>query len=375
LGLTNISSSSWIEINRLDLLHNLSKIKKKINPKTKLSIVVKSNAYGHGLSTIVPFCQIEPSINSICVFNVLEGLESRKLGFTRDILVLGFYDYNLDKISKAISLNIDFAVYNYSQFKLLNGLAKNISKKVNIHIKVNTGLNRFGFSCSDILNLFKNNKLKMFNNLNIKALFSHFSESENKDQSFTDFQILSLNKLIFDLNKINIKFDLIHIANSMGTLVAGQKTHFNMVRTGGAFYGLSKVDSLNLRFALTWKTKILEIKTLPKDTPVGYNRSFVTKKSTKIALIPIGYSDGFSKNFSNQGQVLVNNKLAPVIGKVAMNVTTLDITDIDNVNIDTEVILLGNKPGVKVSDWLKYGNIYLYEAVIGLNSNITRILI
>ena len=375
MDLTNISSSSWIEINRSDLLHNLSKIKKKINPKTKLSIVVKSNAYGYGLSIIVPFCQVESSINSICVFNVLEALGSRKLGFKKDILVLGFYDYNLDEITKAISLNIDFAIYNYSQFKLLNDLAKSINKKVNIHIKINTGLNRFGFSCSDILNLFKNNKLKMFSNLNIKALFSHFSESENKDQSFTDFQISSLNKLIFDLNIINIKLDLIHIANSMGTLVAGQKTHFNMVRTGGAFYGLSRVNNLDLKFALTWKTRILEIKTLPKNMPIGYNRSFVTKKNTKIALIPIGYSDGFSKNFSNQGKVLVHNKLAPVIGKVAMNVATLDITDIDNVNIGTEVILLGDKPGVKVSDWFKYGNIYLYEAVIGLNSNITRILI
>lgn len=153
------------------------------------------------------------------------------------------------------------------------------------------------------------------------------------------------------------------------------QARFDLVRIGGMAYGLSKLPNSNLQFILQWKTRIIQIKKLTAGVPVGYNQTFITQRPTKLAVLPVGYCDGYSRKLSNLGQVSVNGAIVPVIGRVAMNMITIDITDIPGVLVGDEVILLGSQARISPYDWSDQAGIYIYESIVGLNPNIHRKLV
>jgi len=375
----NPKTRTWVEISKSAILHNVKQFKTIAGNDKQLGVVAKSNAYGCGLNQIAQILQNSDDVNWLCVFSLSEALLARENGFTKNILVLGFADLDLDY---AVLFSIDLVGYDYDQIFKLNEIAKKLKRYTYIHIKIDTGLSRLGIPVFDALEQIK--KILKLQYIKVRALFSHFSESDSIDQTFTKKQLNRFKNLVEELNKCGIKIPLTHCSNTTG-VIRFNNCHFNMVRFGGGTYGLYKspqIDELgekkyliNLKLALSWKSKIIQIKDLPVGTYVSYSRTFVTFKPTKIAIIPIGYWDGYNRGLSNKGFVYINGIKSSIIGRVCMNMIIVDITDIQSVFIGQEVVLLGDLPGITPDDMAQMSGSINYEITTRINPTIQRIIV
>ncbi len=370
---------TWIEINKSAVLHNLNEFRSIVGPNVNLAVVAKSNAYGHDLPTIAKICQESPQANWLCVFSLYEALVARKSGFEKPILVLGHIDVD---VLLAILQEIDLTVFDLDFILKLNEIAKKLKMNAFVHIKIDTGLSRLGVVAEHAFEFIK--KVYGLSNIKIRGIFSHFSESDANDQSFTQKQLERFSQLLNKLKESNINIPFIHSSNTTG-IIRFDSCHFNFVRTGGGTYGLyissafeqlgEKKHAIHLKLAMTWKSRIMQIKELPVGTYVSYARTFVTYRPTRIGIIPIGYWDGYSRNLSNKGLVYIKNLSVPVIGRVCMNMIMIDITDIQNVEVQDEVILLGDKPGITPNDLAQQAGSINYEITTRINPSISRIIV
>jgi alanine racemase len=340
-----------------------------------LAVVAKSNAYGCGLDIITQACQEIAEVDWLAVNGTTEALRARQLGFTKKILVLCFYGWEVADLKLAITQKIDFTVYSLEQLVLLNKLALELNQLVYIHIKIDTGLARLGFTPAQAQNiLLAPDFASKYSQIKLWGIFTHLAEAEKKDSEFSARQIQQLQDLVLNLRANNQPIELVHAVGSTGMFLIAQ-ARFDLVRIGGMAYGLSKLPNPNLQFVLQWKTRIIQIKELVAGVPVGYNQTFMTQRPTKLAVLPVGYCDGYSRKLSNLGQVSVNNVIVPVIGRVAMNMITIDITDVPEVLVGAEATLLGAQAGISPYDWSDQAGIYIYESIVGLNPNIARKLV
>lgn len=320
-------------------------------------------------------CQEIPEVDWLAVNGTVEALRARQLGFTKQILILCFYGWEEIDLQLAITQKIDFTVYSLEQLELLNKLAYKLSQLVNIHVKIDTGLARLGFTPERAREiLLAPDWATKYPQIKLRGIFTHLAEAEKKDSAFSAHQLKQLQDLVLVLKANNQPIELVHAVGSTGMFLISQ-ARFDLVRIGGMAYGLSKLPNSNLQFVLQWKTKIIQLKELAVGVSVGYNQTFVTERPTKIAILPVGYCDGYSRKLSNLGQVSVNDVIVPVIGRVAMNMITIDVTDVPEVLIGTEVVLLGSQAGLSPYDWSEQAGIYIYESIVGLNPNISRQLI
>lgn len=374
----NPKSRTWVEVNKSAILHNVAQFKSIIGNK-QLAIVAKSNAYGCGLIPIVQILKDCEDVSWLCIFSLSEGLIARENGFTKSILVLGHADIDIEY---AILFSIDLVSYDLHEIRRLNEVAKKLKQIAYIHIKVDTGLSRLGILWHQALELIK--QVIKFSHIKIRGIFSHFAESDNADQLFTKRQLDRFNSLLEDLKSEGINIPLIHCSNTTG-VIRFNYCHFNMVRTGGGTYGLYKspqIDDLgekkyliHLKLAISWKTKVVQIKEIPVGSYVSYSRTYVTFRPTITATLPIGYWDGYSRGLSNKGVVYINGHKAPVIGRVCMNMIIIDITDIPQVSIGDEAILIGSAQGTTPDDIANLSQTINYEVTTKINPVIERIIV
>lgn len=371
---------SWVEIDKKALLNNLAIFQKILSPKTELMAIVKANAYGHGLTQIAELLA-RYKIQDIRYKNILfgtdsidEGIALRKAGVKNKILILGWIPEN--RLEETIKYDLSFSLYN-SEI-----LEKFASKRFKIHLKIETGVNRQGILMNKLSDFAE--KLAKTNFL-IEGLYSHLADSENPKSHFWQEQLAALNKAkeILAYNFIFPKY--IHLAPTAATLLYPE-THFNLIRVGIGLYGLWPSKELqatshklqaNLRSILTWKTRVAQIKNVKKGETIGYGRTYKTKKDLKIAILPVGYYDGFDRGLSNQGEVLVKGKRAKILGRVCMNMIMIDASALKNLRIGDEVILLGGKDKNRISAEEmaeKLGTIN-YEVVTRINPLIKRVII
>jgi len=375
----NHKARTWVEISKSAILHNLAQFKSIVGSGVNLAIVAKSNAYGHGLVPIAQICQESPDVNWICVFSLLEAIAIRENGFCKPVLVLGNIDMDLEA---AIIYSIDLTVFDIHTVRSLNEASKKLKTKSYVHIKVDTGLSRLGLLPHDALELIK--EVNNFEYIGIRGIFSHFAESDAQDQAFTNKQLSRFNNLILQLKELNINIPLVHSSNTAG-IIRFDSCHFNFTRTGGGTYGMYKshaIDELgkkkyllDLKSAISWKSRVMQIKDLPVGSYISYARTFVTYRKTKIAIIPIGYWDGYNRQLSNKGIVYINGYQASVLGRVCMNMIIVDITQIKDVKIGDEVILVGNLPGITPDDIAQLTGSINYEVTTRINPSIARIIV
>lgn len=345
---------TWIHIDRHAFNRNITAHHAMVAPhNATIAVVVKSNAYGHGMKEIAHLCQEHEQVAYLCVASLSEAIQLRLQGITKPLLVLGILDSDP---SEAIKQNIELAVYDYETAEALNHYAQQCNVKCAIHIKIDTGLSRLGFLPEQALDAVK--ALQQLQYITIRGIYSHFAESNNEDLAFTNQQLQRFQAVLQTLADHNITIPVSHIANSAG--VSAVSLHgLSMVRMGAGAYGMipsaisaERSCEKNTYFfsqpILRWCTRIMHIRTIPAGEPIGYDRTFVTSRETKIALLPIGYADGYNRRLSNKGVVLLakSGHYAPVIGRVAMNITTIDITDIPEVTTGDEVVLVGHKQAI-----------------------------
>ncbi len=375
-------TKSWVEISKEAILSNISTFRKKLPNETKIAAVIKANAYGHDISLISKL--ISTKIDLFAVDSLYEALIIRRNGIKNPIIVLGYTP--LKDLDSAIKNNISIVCYNWETIKKIISLKLNRIAK--IHFKIETGTNRQGLSINKTIKLARE-VLKHKNSFYIEGIYTHFANIEDTlDPSFAMLQLKRFNKAKnFFEEKIG-KVEYIHSAASAATILY-PSTHFNLIRLGVSLYGIwpSKEvklaelrkgsESLELKPVLSWKSVVAQVKYINKGETVSYGRTWTANKKTKIAVIPVGYFDGFDRKLSNSGKVLINGKYAQVIGRIAMNMFMVDVSHIKNIEIEDEVVIIGKQQGNIISaDEIaeKLGTIS-YEVVCRINPLIPRILV
>jgi alanine racemase len=372
-------ASSWVEIDKKALEHNLSAYKSLIK-SSLLAPVIKSNAYGHGIELIAKICDEHKAVDLLCVVSLHEALFLRSIGIKKPLLVLGILDGDLQA---AIVQDIALIVYDMSTIMQLNALGAVLNKKAIIHLKVDTGLSRLGLyldSCNDeIVKIAQQIYELPF--IAFNGIFTHFSDSDRTDQTYTQKQLACFELLLEQLESMGIVIPLKHAANTPSS-IAASGAHLSMVRVGLGTYGLwpsaanKKIAQENhpgffLKPVLSWKTKIIQIKELPAGSFVGYNRTYCVERAMRVAVLPVGYWDGLDRGLSNKGHVVINNQLAPILGRVSMNLCTVDITGL-TVSIDDTVTLLGDHPGITADDIAQLCQTINYEIITRINPLLPR---
>lgn len=367
--------NSWVEISRSAILHNLAQYQRMIGKSVAVMPIVKSNAYGHGLIEIAKL--VSPKVKWLGVVNLSEALQLRQNKIKNRIFVLSYCESDL--LEQGIRLNIDLPVYSLVDAKLISQAAKKQrNKKVKIHIKIDTGTSRVGVAVNEAVSFVK--KVKQLPNLEIVGLYSHFAAVE-ENHKYTKWQLHNFNKVLTDLNKEGIKIPYQHFACSAAVL-AEPKSHFNLIRLGLGLYGLwpsplikriaiKRYPWLKLKPTLTWKTKIVQVKEISKNTKVGYGCSFIAKRKMKIAILPVGYFEGYDRHLSNSGKVIIKNKKCRLVGRVCMNLTMVDVSLVRNVKVGDEVVLLGR--GVTAEELAQKIGTINYEMVTRINPLLPRI--
>lgn len=361
-----ISPICWSEINLEAIRNNLRQIKRTIGSKIKIMAVIKANAYGHGLISVAEVCQQE-KVSYLAVANLDEALKLRQAKISLPILILGYVPE--EDFANALRNKITLTLYDFGMAKKLEQVAKSLGRTTSVHIKIDTGMHRLGIFPEDAVKFFT--EIKKFPAIKIEGIYSHFADASNKIYSLE--QIKKFKDVLQKLEKAGFSLPIIHMANSQAGLTLPQ-AHFDMVRVGLAIYGLNE----NLKFrqsALSLKSKIAQIKTVEKGKYIGYCMTYKTKKPAKLATIAIGYADGYSRSLSNIGEVLVHGKRCPVRGRICMNQTIIDVSEIANVKIGDEVVLIGRQgpEEITVNEVAQKINTIPYEIVSRIPSSLPRI--
>ena len=339
---------NWVEIDADAIRWNLKEFRRRVGPEVELGAVVKSNAYGHGMLEVAPVV-LEGGATWLCVNNVDEALRLRTAGFTGRILVLGYIP--VDALDAVVEHRLRPIVYNRETIDRLDGLAADAGVTVLVHLKIETGTHRQGVEEGDVAAFVE--RIAASKGLRLEGLSTHFANIEDTtDHTFAERQIATFSRVVERVRASGTDIPVVHAACSAATLLF-TRTHLDLARIGIALYGIwpSKEtyvsclergkQTLDLRPAMTWKTRVAQVKTVPEGDYLGYGCTFRTTRESRIAVLPVGYHEGYDRALSNAGHVLVRGRRAPVRGRVCMNMTLVDVTDVPGVSLEDEVVLLG----------------------------------
>ena len=338
---------AWVEIDLDSVAHNIREIKKCLKPDVRLMATVKADAYGHGVCETAKTI-LENGADALAVAFIDEAIELRQYGITVPILILG--NSPQASIDDILEYDITPAVFTMEFAKALSKRAALTGRTVNVHIKVDTGMHRIGFLYSSnaeecaktIENILEVSKLP---GIKIEGIFSHFSTSDEEDTAYTLAQLENFKELTEKLENSGLKIPLKHIANS-AAIIKYPEAQFDMVRAGVIMYGMYPSDwvknsGVKLKPAMSFKTRIVSIKTLQKGSGISYGKTYITDQTKKIATISVGYADGYSRVFSGKVNVLVDGKKVKQLGRICMDQCMIDVTTVNNIDIGDVVTLFG----------------------------------
>lgn len=360
-----MASQTYLKLSTSAFNHNAAYYKNKIGKHNNLAVVIKGNGYGHGLQQIATLCEQSPFVDWICVAQLSEALALQNI--TKPILVLGYSDVSSEY---AVNKSIHFMVDHLEYARNLHEIGKKYSYQFHVHVKIDTGLSRMGVLPAESLDFIRT--LQKLDHIDIAGIYSHFSASDN-NPAFTSYQLEQYKLVIEQLHHNAIFPTHLHMSNSASVSTVEYPDHFNFFRVGLGIYGLG-LDKAHLKPVMTWKTHIVNIKTVPKGSYISYTGSHQARRESRIALLPIGYYDGYDFRFSNKTHVMINGSYAPVLGRIAMNMTIIDVTDV-SAKIGDEVILIGADEKTNVHALANLGDIKnVREIITGLNLLIARII-
>jgi Alr-MurF fusion protein len=339
------SRPSWIEVDTEAIAGNVQAIKRLIGEQVGLMAVVKADAYGHGAVAVSQIALLNGA-EYLAVANLEEALELRDGGIDAPILILSYTP--VYAVREAIRQRLTVTLYDLQMARAYDRAAREIGGKLRVHVKVDTGMGRLGVMPEDVMLLFRH--LATLQYIEVEGIYTHFSAAD-EDPIYTAEQVATFKHILRPLRAAGIDFKYIHAANSAG-IFASKDNHFTMVRSGIAMYGLSPAERSPLpevfKPALRWKSVVAQVKQLPPGHVVGYGNTYRTTRRETVAIIPIGYADGFRRS-PTWGEVLIHGQRAPIIGRVSMEKTIVNISHIPDVSIGDEVVLLGQQGGETIT--------------------------
>jgi alanine racemase len=372
-----MSNLVWIELDRAAPESNLSEIRRGCAPGVMVCAVVKANAYGHGVSQMV---RLLPSADCFAVNSLAEGLHLRREGITRPVILLGHVP--LADLEEALEADLDLTVYNKETVERIASLHPKRGP-ARVHIKVETGTGRQGVLIDDLKGFL--NLVAKAGNITLQGLSTHFANIEDTlNHDYAELQLSRFQEALAVTERIAGRPPLIHTACSAAALLFPE-THFTMLRVGISLYGIwpsreaflfarMKGSAARLSPVLAWKTRIAQIKVLAEGSCVGYGCSHRTTRTTVLGVLPVGYSDGYDRNLGNRAHVLVRGQRAPVIGRICMNLTMVDLTDVHGAALEEEVVLLGRSADNEVTAEMmaEWAHTISYEIVSRINPLLPR---
>lgn len=367
----NYLHRTWTEIDIKAILNNLNVIKNLCNKK--VFAVVKADAYGHGAKEVAIALQ-KNGVDAFAVSNIVEAEELREAGVTLPILVLGYTPIDLaERLAKA---DITQCVFCKEYAENLNQQAKSFGVKINVHIKLDTGMGRIGFDCrtNELKGLSDIKEVLKLSNLNAEGIFTHFAVADSlngDDKTFTSEQEQRFQNTVSLLEQNGHTFKIRHCENSAATLSA-VSDNIDAVRVGIILYGLTPDANFPLptdfKRAMSLYSVVSQVKMLDAEQTVSYGRRYKADTLRKIATVSAGYADGVPRLLSNKGRVMINGKLAPIVGNVCMDQFCVDVTDIDDVKEGDTVTIFGD--GISVEEVANHAQTINYEIVCGIKKRV-----
>lgn len=347
----NVDRPTWIEIDRKRLWGNVAALRERIGEATTLIGVVKANAYGHDAALVAPEI-IAAGVDRLAVAAVNEGDRLRRNGVEAPIHILGYTPSELTPLLLADRLIP--TVYDWGNLLDLDGAARQAGERLNVHVKVDTGMHRLGLSPAETPDFLR--QTRTLSSIHVEGLFTHFASADEVDDSPTDVQMEQMNLLLAHLTAEGLRPSLVHAANS-AALLRRDGTHFDGVRAGIALYGLQPGPGAPLgsefQPILSWKCRIAQVRDIAIGEGVSYGAEWRADRPSQIAVIPVGYADGFPRGPRSWHSVLIRGQRAPVIGRVCMDQAMVDVTDISarhgSPEIGEEVVLIGRQGAEEIS--------------------------
>lgn len=374
--------NSWVEVDRSALIHNLKAFRRLIGPDVKLMPVVKANAYGHGLPEVSSLAAKSGLADWLGVNSLEEGLALRRGGIRLPVLVLGYVP--LSGLPAAARAGLRLTVYNQETVRVLSRLPG--KRPVPLHIKLETGTNRQGVGLEQAARLAR--LIKRSRNLSLEGYSTHFANIEDTlDRSYPQGQMQRYQSMVAELERRGLGAPLTHTACTAAAVIFPQ-TRRSLVRAGIGIYGLwpsretmlSSRDLnpwLELKPVLSWKARVAQVKEVPSGSYVSYGCTYRTTRRSRLAVLPVGYYDGYDRRLSNTAHVLIRGRRAPIRGRVCMNLCVADVTDIPGARAEDEAVLLGSQGRERITAeqlaaWIGTIN---YEVVTRINPLLPRLVV
>ena len=329
------------------LRHNFSEIRRLAGPKPGVLAVVKSDAYGHGMIEVAKTLEAA-GVDCLGVFEVTEGLELRKSGCKTPILVM--MGALSDEVEAAVEHGLTPALFHLEIAERLAAVSAARRKVTPVHVKVDTGMTRLGVPYKDLSPFLE--QLLPLKGIEVTGIFSHLAVADQPDQAFTDEQIERFRKAVETCRRMmGFKGD-VHVANS-GALLGGKGLELGLIRPGILLYGSPPAEgwpaAASFKPVMRFQSEVIQVRAVPPGTSVSYGRTYTTRESRAIATIPVGYDDGYNRLLSNNGEMLIHGQRVPIVGRVCMNLTMVDVTGIGDVAVGDEVVLLGTQGSERIT--------------------------
>ena len=330
--------------------YNLQQIRSKVNTDAKLMVIIKADGYGHGAVPLAKMMDQNTISDAYGVAIIEEAVELRKAGITKPILILGYTA--MEQYDEVVAHGVTQTIFQYKMAEALSKEAVRQGKRAKIHIKLDTGMSRIGFSITKE-SIEEVKRITNLPNIEVEGIFSHFARADETDKTSAALQLKRFIQFNEWLESEHINIPVKHLANSAGIMELPE-TYFNMVRCGIVTYGIYPSDMVNheeikLIPAMEIKTHISYVKDVEAGVGISYGATHVTKNKSRIATIPVGYADGYSRNLSNTGRVIIAGQYAPIVGRICMDQFMVDVTNIKNVKQGDVVTLLGRDGDAYIS--------------------------
>ena len=364
---------TWAEIDLDALAANVAAVKRHVTESVEIYAVVKANAYGHG-AVQTSRTVLKAGATRLAVHRAIEGIELRKAGLEAQILIMGYTPPSEAEIVAGWRLTPSVTTMDFAQ--AISSQASTLGVNIPVHVKVDSGMSRYGLMPNDVVGFIR--ALGDLPAISVEGIFTHFSTADSADQTFVRQQLKVFNDVLASLRSTGIEVPVVHAANSAATMKLPE-SHFNAVRPGIILYGLDPSREwppvFEIRPVLTLKSIVARVQDIPAGAAVGYGRTFIAKNLMRVALIPIGYGDGYHRILSNKGMALVRGSYAHLLGRVSMDQIVVDVTDIQDVQQDDEVVLIGRQgqAQIRAETVADLAGTINYEVTTSLLPRVTRI--
>jgi len=364
---------TWVEIDLDAIAQNTRRLKQIVGPGVEIMAVLKADAYGHG-AIKVGRTVLNNGATLLGVASLNEAIRLREAGISAPILILGYTP--AWQAREALLRDVTVTLYDRDVAQAFNRAAAELNTHARAHVKVDTGMGRLGLLPDQAVPFVQD--LLALPHLEVEGIFTHFAVADSHDKTYALEQLARFRRVLEGLEARSIRLRYVHAANSAAA-ISLPETRFNLVRAGIAVYGLNPSAEEPLppgfRPALSWKSTVAQVKTLPPGSSIGYGRTYVTETEQRIAVIPVGYADGFRRAPQHWGEVLIKGQRAPIVGRVSMDQTTVDVTHIPDVRIGDEVVLIGHQgdEAITAEDAARRLGTINYEVVSAILARVPRV--